>query len=193
MRLYYADILGADEKSALYPPLSENSGSSFGVSLLAEAYKDYTGEKLPQIARLSSGKPIMLGGDCHFSISHSNSHVLCALSKLPIGVDTETHRYITQETVTRLTTPYELAGLSFFEIWVLRESVFKLMGEGNLRTMPFYRLHGKIIPPADGVFCQLYTDLEGSSTAVSSYDKEFPDQIIKIPTEKLIKANFDNL
>jgi hypothetical protein len=191
LRLYYADILGADEKDALYSPLSKNSGSAFGASLLAEAYKDYTGEKLPQITRLSSGKPVTLCGNCHFSISHSNTHVLCALSELPIGVDTETHRFIRQETVARLTTPYELAGLSFFEIWVLRESLFKLIGEGNLRTMRFYRLHGKIIPPADGVFCRLYTDLEGSSTAVSSYDIEFPDKILKIPLEKLIKSNRD--
>lgn len=188
MRLYYADIRGVDEKGALYPPLSGNHGSAFGVSLLAEAYKDYAGASLPKIIKLLSGKPYSPDNpEFNFSISHSKTHVVCALSRNPIGVDTEVHRPIKQATVEKLTTPGELAGLSFFDIWVLRESLYKLTGKGDIRNMRFYRRAGRIIPPEEGVFSRLYPDIENSSTAVSCFEDEFPDKIIQIPTENLLR------
>lgn len=188
MRLYYADIRGIDERDALYPPLSENKGSAFGVSLLSVAYHDYAGAPIPKIVKLLTGKPISPDRpEYHYSISHSKTHVFVALSKKPVGVDTEAHRFIKQTTIEKLTTPAELAGLTFFDIWVLRESLFKLTGKGDTRTMRFYRKNGKIVPPEDGVFCRLYSDIEGSSAAVSCYDGVFPDKITKIPIEKLLK------
>lgn len=190
MRLYYADIRGIDEKDALYPPLSENKGSAFGVSLLSVAYLDYAGAPLPKIVKLLTGKPFSPDRpEYHYSISHSKTHVLVALSKQPVGVDTEAHRFIKQTTIEKLTTPAELAGLTFFDIWVLRESLFKLTGKGDTRTMRFYKRNGKIVPPEDVVFCRLYSDIEGSSSAVSCYDGDFPDKITKIPIEKLLKKD----
>ena len=190
MRLYYADIRGIDEKDALYPPLSGSRGSAFGVSLLAEAYKDYARAPLPKILKLITGKPFAPDDpEFHFSISHSKTHVVCALSKSPVGVDTETHRPIKQTVIEKLTTPSELAGLTFFDIWVLRESLYKLTGKGDLRNMRFYKKAGRIIPPEEGVFCRLYSDIEGSSTAISCFEDKFPDEIIKIPVEKLLKKD----
>jgi len=190
MRLYYADIRGIDEADALYPPLSGNRGSALGVSLLAEAYKDYAGAQLPKIVKLLSGKPFAPDRpEYNFSISHSRTHVFCALSSKPVGADTEAHRTVKQSIIEKLTTPGELAGLSFFDIWVLRESLYKLTGKGDLRTLRFYRRNGKIVPPEDGVYCRLYSDIEGSSTAVSSYDDKFPDNLTKIPVEKLLKKD----
>ena len=188
MRLYYADIRGFDEKDALYPPMSGNKGSAFGVSLLAEAYRDYVGAPLPKIMKLLTGKPFLLGDpEYHFSVSHSKTHVFCALSSQPVGVDTETHRFIRQTVIEKLTTPGELASLTFFDIWVLRESLYKLTNTGDIRTMRFYRRGGRIVPPEDGVFCRLYSDIEGSSTAVSCFDGQFPEKITEIPVEKLLK------
>lgn len=188
MRLYYADIRGADERDALYPPLSKSRGSALGVSLLAEAYRDYAGAPLPKLARLLSGKAYAPGSpELHFSISHSRTHVFCALSEQPVGVDTETHRFIRQSVIDRLTTPEELSGLSFFDIWVLRESLFKLTGEGELRSMRFYLRAGQIVPPVEGISCRLYRDIEGSSSAVACYGGGFPDTMIRIPTEKILR------
>lgn len=190
MRLYYADIRGIDEKDALYPPLSKNKGSAFGVSLLAAAYEDYAGAPLPKIVKLLSGKPFSPDRpEYHYSISHSKTHVFVALSKQPVGADTETHRQMKQSIIERLTTPAELAGLSFFDIWVLRESLYKLTGEGDLRSLRFYKRNGKIVPPVDGVYCRLYPDIEGSSTAVCCFDGMFPDKITKIPIESLLKKD----
>jgi hypothetical protein len=188
VRLYYADIRGIDEKDALYPPISQSRGSALGVSLLAEAYRDYVGAPLPKIMKLLTGKPFLLGDpEYHFSISHSKTHVLCAISNYPVGVDTEAHRTIRPTVIERLASPEELSGLSFFDIWVLRESLFKLLGEGDLRTMRFYRRGKRIVPPKEGVFCRLYSDIEASSTAVCCRDGEFPDRITEIPVEKLLK------
>lgn len=188
MKLYYADIRGVDEKDALYPALSPSRGSALGVSLLAAAYRDALGAPLPKIVKLFSGKPVTADDpERHFSISHSKTHVFCAVSKTPVGVDTETRRPIRQSVVEKLTTPGERAGLSFFDIWVLRESLFKLKGEGDLRAMRFYKRAGRIVSPEPDVFCRLYADIEGSSAAVSSYENDFPEHIIKIPIEKLLK------
>ncbi|MEA4894866.1 MAG: hypothetical protein VB064_06350 [Oscillospiraceae bacterium] len=190
MRLYFADIRGMDEKDALYPPLSKNKGSAFGVSLLAAAYEDYSGAPLPKLIKLLSGKPTAPDmPEFHFSVSHSKTHVFVALSKHPVGADTETHRKIKQAVVEKLTTPAELAGLTFFDIWVLRESYFKLTQRGDLRSSRFYRRNGMITPPEKDIRCRLYSDIEGSSTAVCSYDGKFPDKITKIPIEALLKKD----
>ena len=145
---------------------------------------------LPKIVKLLTGKPLFPERpEYHYSVSHSKTHVVVALSKQPVGVDTETHRSIKQTTIEKLTSPAELAGLPFFDIWVLRESLFKLTGKGDIRSMRFYKRNGKIVPPEDGVFCRLYSDIEGSSTAVACYDGDFPDKIKKIPIETLLKKD----
>lgn len=188
MRLYYADIRGLDESKALYPPISKSRGSAFGVSLLALAYEDYNSATMPLIKKLASGKPWFPGNPgFHFSISHSRTHVLCAVSKHPVGADTIDHRNISSAVIEKLASAEELEALSFFEIWALRESLFKLDGEGDLRTMRFIKRDGKIIPPVPGVKCRLYGDIDGSSVAVCTREGVFPKKLIKIPSEKLLR------
>ncbi|MEG1241787.1 MAG: hypothetical protein RSD32_02415 [Oscillospiraceae bacterium] len=188
MRIYYADIRGLDESSALYPPLSDGPGSAFGTSLLAAAYKNYVGGKLPSLLKTALGRPFFpKEPELSFSISHSKTHVLVALSTSPLGADTEAHREINPDLISRLASPKELEGLSFFDIWVLRESLYKLTNEGDLRSLRFYAQNGKITPPIPGVHCRLYPDIENSSTAVCSYTDDFPDKLVKLPGELLVK------
>lgn len=191
LRLYYADIRGLDEADALYPAHSASPGSAFGTSLLAWAYRDSVGltpRKLMRTLLALSSLPDDPG--LHYSVSHSKTHVLVAVSDRPVGVDTETHRRIPLSTVEKLTTPAERAGLPFFDTWVLRESYYKLTGKGDLRTLRFYRRGAHIIPPDAEVFCRLYRDIAGSSTAVCCYDgDQFPARLIEVPPEKLLKAD----
>lgn len=190
LKLYYSDIRGVDESQAKYPPASENHGSALGVSLLAAAYEDYIGGNLPFIKKLLSGKPIFADApQLHFSVSHSRTHVLCALSDLPVGVDTQDFRDTPPRFIEKLTTNEERRLLSFFDIWALRESLFKLVGEGDLRTMRFYKQGEDIIPPLPGVKCRLYSDIPDSSTAVCIKEGEFPDRIVHIPLRKLLKKD----
>ncbi len=191
MKIYYSDIRGINEKDALYPPLSENRGSALGVSLLAAAYNDYLRSKggtLPAIKRLLRGKPFFAENpDLHFSISHSKTHVLCALSDGPVGADTLDNRVIRPGSISRLATPEELSNLDIHEIWVLRESFFKLTNEGDLRYLRFYRKDCKITAPRSDVCCRLYDDIENSFTAVAAFSDDFPEKLIEIPTKKLLK------
>lgn len=190
LRLYYTDIRGLDEADALYPPHSDSPGSAFGTSLLAYAYRDIVGLSPRKLARtLLAVSLIPDDPGYHYSVSHSRTHVLVGISTGPVGVDTETHRRVSLSTVQSLTTPAERSTLPFFDTWVLRESYYKLTGNGDLRSLRFYRRDGQIVPPDDEVFCRLYGDIDGSSTAVCSYDNEFPDALVAVPPEKLLKAD----
>lgn len=190
MRLYYADIRGLDESRALYPPLSESRGSAFGISLLAEAYQDYAQRKMPLVEKLFGGKPYFPSKPgLHFSLSHSRTHVFCALSEYPVGVDTMDFREMNPHVIERLTTPEELEQLTFYEIWVLRESLYKLENKGELRTMRFYKRNGVISPPIDGVRCRLYEDIPDSAAAVSIRQGKFPERLTEISSEKLLRRD----
>lgn len=190
MRLYYADIRDLDESRALYPPLSESKGSAFGTSLLSAAYMEYTKRKLPLVEKLFGGKPYFPENPgLHFSLSHSRTHVFCALSEHPVGVDTIDFRDIDSRVIERLTTTEEREHLTFYEIWALRESLFKLEGKGKLRTMRFYKRDGEITPPIEGVRCRLYADIPESASAVSIRQGEFPERLIEIPSKKLLRKD----
>ncbi len=190
LKLYYSDIRGVNELDAKYPPTSESRGSALGVSLLAAAYDDYVGGRLPFIKKLLGGKPVFADTpQLHFSVSHSRTHVLCALSDAPVGVDTQDFRDTPPRFIEKLTTDEERRLLSFFDIWALRESLFKLVGQGDLRTMRFYKQGEDIIPPIAGVKCRLYDDIPNSSTAVCIKDGSFPEHIIHIPVRKLLKKD----
>ena len=196
MKIYFTEIKGIDPQRAKYPPTGNHPASALGMSLLAAAYEDYNGEgpthlgSLPRLKRLLGGKPVFEENpNLHFSISHSRTHVICVLSDHPVGVDTLDFRPLKETTINALATPEELEHFTIYELWALRESVFKLTGTGDLRTMRFTRSDGKIIPPQENVHCRLYLDLDNSSTAVASMQGDFPDHILKIPTKSLLKSD----
>jgi phosphopantetheinyl transferase len=188
MRIYYTDIRGVSEALAKYPPTGESRGSALGMSLLAAAYEQMAGSPVPRVIRIFGKKPVFdqEKGLC-FSISHSRSHVLCALSETPVGADTLDFRALRPKIVERLASARELEDFSFYELWALRESLYKLSGEGDLRTMRFIREDGRIVGPDPKACHRLYRDVENSSCAVSSYVDDFPDHLIRIPVESLLK------
>ena len=190
MRIYYTDIRGADETRALYPGTSKSQGSAFGVSLMAAAYADYAGRAvMPKIEQaLLHRAAFFKAPELNYSISHSRTHVICALSERPVGIDTEpSDRAVPERLIERLTTGEEREFLSFLEIWTLRESFFKLTQEGDLRTLRFYRHLGKIIAPREDVFCRQYKNVEGAVISVCAFEDDFPEKITEIPIKSLLK------
>jgi len=182
MELFCTDIRGLDETRALYPGRSPRRGSAFGVSLLAYAVKQVWGAELPQIGALETGKPYFMDRPgWHFSVSHSRTHVLCALSEFPVGVDVETRREMSPAHILRLTRGFDPGELDVFELWVLRESLYKLTGRGDLRSMPFSMKEGVIYPPVPDVSCRLYEDIPGCAAAVCSFHGAFPEKIKFVP------------
>ena len=69
------------------------SGSEAVYSLLGHMFKTIYGGDLPAIEKTPNGKPFFPARqDVHFSLSHSRTHVMCALSNKPVGVDIESPR-----------------------------------------------------------------------------------------------------
>lgn len=139
--------------------ISARTDSMLAHALLAYGYNMLFSAPLPDRRKTASGKPFFpTHPACHFSLSHSNGHVLCALSSLPVGVDLEEKsRTISPDTVKRLMRPEEKEQFDFLTLWVLRESYFKLTGEGSLRTLFFHKTeHGDICAPRHDVYMHLY-------------------------------------
>jgi phosphopantetheinyl transferase len=187
MEIFCVEIAGLDEKKARCPARSRRKGSAFGMSLLAYAIRQVWGmTEMPEIEEDDKGRPFFPEyPDRHFSISHGRTHAVCAVAEQPVGIDIETQRPMRSEVEARLMAPEEQAMFNFFEIWVLRESVYKLTHQGDLRTMRFRREDGRIIPPVAGVTCRLYREIGNCALAVSDFDGEFPKTIQIVPPDAI--------
>lgn len=185
MKLYCADIRNIDPSSAKIPGRSSVPGSAFVWSLLSFAVGEFWGEpELPAVSVRNGGAPYFPDRpDYYFSLSHTSSHVLCAVSDVALGADVEFRRQKLPICIDRLATEQELSDFDFWDLWTLRESFFKLTGKGSLRTLNFRRSGGKIIPPDPSVFCRLYGDIPGCSAAVCSLSDKFPQEIEIVPSD----------
>lgn len=93
------------------------------------------------IERTTYGKPYLKGQkQYHFNISNTDGMVICGISDVEIGVDTEKEKPfrkgILKKCATSLERKYILDGQEteqeshFFQLWTLKESYVKMTGEG---------------------------------------------------------------
>ena len=89
--------------------------------------------------RDKKGKPYTESAKVEFSISHSKSIAVCAISDRPVGIDIEKMRDVNFNVAKRLFTPDEqkyvfqikkLQKQRFFEVWTRKEAYVKLLGYG---------------------------------------------------------------
>ena len=115
------------------------TGHGEGRKLLTRMYETYVGGTLPEIALAERGKPYFVDSSWHFSISHTERHVFCALSEKNIGIDAEeADRSIRPELAAKILsqpeyTQYQEAAdkrTALLKFWVLKEAQAKLTGEG---------------------------------------------------------------
>ena len=103
------------------------------------------------------GKPYLPGlPDVHFSLSHSGTRVLCALSDAELGCDVEGTRRCDPALARRFFHPDETAWLlslppreqdaAFLRLWTLKESYLKAVGLGLSLPLDAFR----ILPEGDG-------------------------------------------
>jgi 4'-phosphopantetheinyl transferase len=87
------------------------------------------------------GKPELTGSDLYFNISHTKGAVVCAIGNTMVGVDIEYPHEIHESAVDKtcsLLEKEELYGivdceahrLRMFQLWTLKESYMKMIGEG---------------------------------------------------------------
>ena len=119
--------------------LDNQTGHQAGRELLAALFREETGANLPPILVTEQGKPYFEAGDWHFSISHTDRHGFCALSRCNIGIDAEeTDRKIDRRIGVRYLSETEQKRLekaadfdaALLRLWVLKEALAKLTGRG---------------------------------------------------------------
>ena len=119
---------------------ADTSGSRSVYALLEHAYRlNYEGD-LPEVKKTFHGKPYFPDlPDVHFSLSHSSTHVLCALSGSPVGCDIESPRAISRRAIEYFCSAEELELFTPLELWVLKESYVKLFGKtiASIRDLRF--------------------------------------------------------
>ena len=89
------------------------------------------------------GKPLLASGQLHFSLSHSGTMAVCAVSSQPVGVDVEVIRPIPSAEILRFFHPEEVSfieqtgyePLEILRIWTRRESYGKRNGIGIAGAM----------------------------------------------------------
>lgn len=163
--------------------LSGESGSADVRRLLDRAFFGLYGVHAPKIAKTEFGKPYFPDApDIFFSLSHSSSHALCAISTSPVGADIEsTGRRVSKRLISRICTESELSEFDFTELWTLKESLIKL--KGNILTMPskslcFSRTPSGLAAARDfAAYGRSYADIPGCCVSVCSHHMLFPDQI----------------
>ena len=123
--------------------IAPGTGHTEGRALLAQLYEEYTGQAMPPVLTTERGKPYFAEGP-HFSITHTDRRVFCALSERNIGIDAEElDRQIDLRLADKILSPrekeqYDAAPdkhLALLTFWVLKEAAAKCSGEG-LRGYP---------------------------------------------------------
>jgi len=165
-------------------PRGGKDGSAVVYALLRHAFQAEYGGDLPEIKKTPNGKPYFPERpDIHFSLSHAKTHVLCAVSTSPVGVDIESPRTISKRAVNFFASPEELALFDPLDLWVLKESYIKLT-DSTLMSMrgklQFTRSGGKITAPDVTVESRLYR-IEGCHAAVCTLGGEPAESIDLVP------------
>lgn len=113
-------------------------GHETAYGLLAEAYRRHVGAPMPAVARTAAGKPYFPDGSLAFSLSHTGTAALCAVSDQTVGADAETVRPVRPGLPERVLCSEELDWLArqadretaFFTLWTGKEAWVKLTGRG---------------------------------------------------------------
>ncbi|MBR0081400.1 MAG: 4'-phosphopantetheinyl transferase superfamily protein [Clostridia bacterium] len=85
-----------------------------------------------------NGKPFLIGSPLQISLSHAGAYAAAAVSTLPVGVDVERTRTVSESLVRRIATESEWAALqelgitdeSFRDLFSAKESLVKRDGIG---------------------------------------------------------------
>lgn len=124
--------------------LTGQTGHEAGRQLLEALYRAETGEPLPEIRIADRGKPYFPNSLWHFSISHTEKHAFCVLSRNNVAIDAEEmDRKVDLRLAEKVLSAPEKAQFeqaenqrkAFLTFWVLKEAAAKLSGEG-LRIYP---------------------------------------------------------
>lgn len=138
----------------------------FWQNKLTELLQNDYGICNPLIITKDNGKPALQNDEIFFNISHSRDTLVIAVADVPVGVDIEFDRKISQHLREYCLSDEELASvpdnaLAFLRIWTAKESYLKLYGTGLRQPMREFsvlddRFAATNLPPA--VFTRIERD-----------------------------------
>ncbi|NLG03129.1 MAG: 4'-phosphopantetheinyl transferase superfamily protein [Clostridia bacterium] len=144
---------------------------------------------------LKDGKPYLPDyPQYHFNLSHSGAYAVCAVDLLPVGVDIEVIRPISDQIARRFFTRKEYLDIHkcseseegrldlFYQYWVLKESFMKTLGLGMQLPMDSF----EILMQEDMIsYCQsitngqyfgkIFNEIEGYKIGVCSEHKDIKE------------------
>ncbi|MBE7122182.1 4'-phosphopantetheinyl transferase family protein [Bacillus cereus] len=146
------------------------------------------------------GKPFLINNNIKvsFSISHSGSWVVVALSSLEVGIDIEKVKDLNVKIAQQFFTPEENNTLTklipeeqlhyFYELWTLKESYVKAIGKGLSVPLDSFSINTNnqyitVSPESPYNFRQYL--LQNYKLAVCSLENFFPDYIKVVSLEQL--------
>jgi 4'-phosphopantetheinyl transferase len=143
------------------------------------------------------GKPYLVGNYClHFNISHSGDWIVCAVDSKPVGIDIEKIMPVDLEIAAQFFSEEEYKTLMaqgsedrqnfFFDLWTLKESYIKALGEGLSISLKSFTIS---FPGNDKIKVKLGNELTNWSLkqyhlepeykmSVCAAHKNFPDNVI---------------
>ena len=140
-------LFGRADRRALR--LSRLRGIQLARSMSAElACRELLADLLPEgpyaLAEDELGKPYLPESRFHVSLSHSGNYVAAAVADVPVGIDIQTLRIISDRVLLRWFSPAERewigkAGLPerAIRLWTMKEAYGKLQGLGIFRGKLF--------------------------------------------------------
>lgn len=186
MLLLYSNTAGADESRAREAGHTRAAGSAWGRCLLSLAWARYDSGPMPEIACPERGRPYFPARPAlHFSISHTRGLVLCAFGEQEVGADVEGAREVSPALRRRVLSPEEAAQFDFFEVWTLRESYYKLSGQGGPSSPRFRREGGRVLCEDERAVCVL-TKLGGYDAALCTWEPA-GFMVEEVPVEALMR------
>ncbi|WP_226701677.1 4'-phosphopantetheinyl transferase family protein [Priestia aryabhattai] len=151
-------------------------------------------------------KPYLLTHpNIHYNVSHSGNYIICGVDNCSIGVDIELienniesnldiakHFFNKDEYNYLLGSPEYRQNELFYELWTLKESFIKLLGEGLHVDLNSFNIHmEKCIKVKSDLnmpfYFRLYELDEKYKMAVCSTNNIFPDELIKVSAEELVE------
>ena len=169
MRLFTADVGAFCE--------NKKQVSAAAYRLLEYAVRAVWGVGCPEIIRVHGGKPYFAGGGRFLSLIHTGKRGRGGVSGSELGGDVERRREVRAGLAERVMSPAERREFELFELWTLREAVFKLTGRGALMSMELRRVGSEPAAPFEGVYCRSYAQIPGCAAAAASYTGNFPKEI----------------
>ena len=145
-------------------------------ALLDMACRKEFGRSAPRIKKLDCGKPVFVDDSrMFFSVSHTVGCVMAVIGSEPCGCDVERDRAVLDCVINRIAHEDELNDFEPLELWTLKESLFKLVGNAAdddacafVKAYPFKRSNDVITCCyAEAMVCELHR-ADGFQMAVVS-------------------------